>query len=258
MNQPFHPRCAYSMGGACRMNARAVKRLADIYIAQARNDSLIQQRRFYGRAPCPRPTARPDRSHRTQFPKGSAARLMPAACGLPCVAVGAQIHRTKAARVVKGHRAPPLSMWKITWSCFSSAGWSKWNLPGTCGAASPDTVMRPRHAQVHDQRFCPVQIGQQIFRPPPQRQNPRAGQAFGHIRSERASADRARRNSARAITAPSIAPSNPRRNGFKLLAIPAFAPQHGARSHCIAPLKPYKEGEDAPARAKRMEPRHDQ
>ena len=44
MNQPFHPRCAYSMGGACRMNARAVKRLADIYIAQARNDSLISQK----------------------------------------------------------------------------------------------------------------------------------------------------------------------------------------------------------------------
>ncbi len=162
---------------AGRGQAGAVQHFADIDIAKPRHDALIQQRRFdRGFAP--------SKARRKIRPvKAIAQRLWPKTRqqGMRLGRFGFhQIHRAKTAGVVKGNLRPARHMQHDMVML----------LRGGMGVDifaknRPRHQHPPRHAQMDQQRLARIQICQNILRPPPQRQNPRARQPRGHIGRKR-------------------------------------------------------------------------
>ena len=214
------------------MDARPEQDLADVDIAQTRHHMLIQQRRF-------------DRAALTRQPGDQmrlveiiAQRLWPqnGQQGMGLGGGGGQkIHGAKAAGIVEGDARAARH---VEHHMIMFGG--RRVIVVKITDDRPGNQHPPRHAQMHQQCLAGGQIGQNVFRPPPQRQNPRAGQPFGHPFGEGPAQIRAVDGGLRDHL-PLHHGRKATADGFDLWQFRHNSPLD-SRAHCSARQAPYKEG----------------
>jgi hypothetical protein len=197
---------ADAAGMAQGRDTGAVERLADVDVAQPRDDALVQQRGLDRRALAPERAARGGRRERVAERFGAEVLQQPVRLD---VAVGARSIAPKRRASLKVMRAPA-SVSRTTWSCFSGAGWAWWKTPGAARSVRRRDDHAARHAEMDDQRLARGQIGEDVFRPAAQPVHARAGQPLGHMLGE-GPAQVGAVDLRRAITAPSSTGARPRR-----------------------------------------------
>ena len=196
---------------------RAEQRLADVDVAEPRHDPLVQQRRLDRRVAAL--AAAPRGRFRRSRCRAAPARGRPAADALGRRR-SAQVHRAEAAGVVEGDRARRRPCAARHGHASAGAGWSWWN----CAQQRARDQHPPRHAQMDSSVSPDVEVGQDVFRPPPQRGRPAARSAGRPSGRAGASAGRGGCTSARAMTAPSITGRKPAADGLDLGQFGHWAP----------------------------------
>ncbi len=171
---------------AQRRDAGAVEHLADIDIAEARNDPLVEERGLdRGLAPL-------EAGGEVGFVEGIAERFWPDIGQQPMTIErvgGDQIHRAEAAGVVEGNARAGVGI-KHHMVMFLGRGVGEGEAAGHVGhalcasCAGRGNQHAARHAQMNDQGLAGIEIGEDVFRPAAQPIDPCAGQAGGHVRGK--------------------------------------------------------------------------
>ncbi len=162
--------------GGERRNPGAVQRLADIDIAEPGDHALIQQQGLDRRRPAAKGAGEKGGVERV------AQRLDPEAVE-QLVRVERrrrdEQHEAEAARVVVGDAGAVFHM-------EDDVIVDRAPVAGMMEAAGdlPLDAERAAHAEMHDERLVPVEIGQQIFGPPPQGENASACEPRGEVLRE--------------------------------------------------------------------------
>jgi demethylmenaquinone methyltransferase / 2-methoxy-6-polyprenyl-1,4-benzoquinol methylase len=143
---------------------------ANVDIAQTRDDALIQKRGF------DRGAAASQTRRKVGFveiiPKGLRPKSRQQGMRATC---GHEVHRAKTAGVVEGDPGAALHVQNHMVMLLRRGVVVVELAQHRAGNQHP-----ARHAKVNEQRLTPIQIGEDVFRPPPQRQDPRPGQPVGH------------------------------------------------------------------------------
>ena len=161
---------------------RDVERLADIDVAEPRDDALIEQHRLDRRDPAG------ERRRQHVGVEIGAERLGAERARRRASRRAARSRPDRASRSGADRRATAAARRRsrsARWSCA----------PKRLGIDPP----APRHAEMEDQRVAAIGVDQPIFGAPPQPGHARAGQPLAQVRRERRGADRrgaARRASA--------------------------------------------------------------
>lgn len=172
-NQSLNSGGCDASGGAGRVNARLIKRLADINITQPRDDSLVQQRRFDRHFP---PFQGCDQIGAIEV----IAQRLGAKFSDQRVAVfgrgRVQIHRAKASGVIERDAGTGLGLYDHV-VMFGGGGMFVVKLAQSIAADQHP----PRHSQMDKPCLSVIKIRQKVFRAAPEPQDLSPGQTLCHL-----------------------------------------------------------------------------
>src|SRR6056297_2918150 len=148
------PARADTPGLALWVDARPVKRLADINVTQARDDPLIEKRGFDGRAPSTQPACKVDLVEAVAQGLGSERPQQPVALDLRR---RREVHRAETACIVEGHaRTVAHAEDHVIMAGVRRMG------PSETALQRARYENAARHAEVDDQRLARREIGEDV------------------------------------------------------------------------------------------------